>query len=144
MSTVTNVANEGDLILSWQVHLAKEQPKKLAAVLAIGIAVGAIAYFYIPSPIFILAGLMLFAGALSDFLFPTTYKITTTHASASTPVGKRIIAWESVKRCYLDNEGVKLSPLGYKSRLETYRGVYLRFGDKQEEVLEAVRKLKPE
>lgn len=143
MSTVANVAVEGDLILSWQVHLAKEQPRKLIIVIVVAIITAAIAYMYVPNWIYMIAMVLLLAGALSDFFFPTTYKITTTHIMASTPVGKRLMAWKEVKRCYLDEYGVKLSPLGYKTRLEAYRGVYLRFGDKKEEILDAVRKLKP-
>jgi hypothetical protein len=52
------------------------------------------------------------------------------------------IKWTSVKRCYLDDFGVKLSPLDRKSRLEAFRGVYLRFGDNQNQVIETVKSLK--
>lgn len=53
------------------------------------------------------------------------------------------IKWANVKRCYLDDFGVKLSPLDRVSRVEAFRGVYLRFGDNQNEVIEAVKALRP-
>lgn len=52
------------------------------------------------------------------------------------------IKWENVKRCYVDDLGVKLSPLDRASRIEAFRGVYLRFGDNQDAVIEAVKSLR--
>ena len=129
------------MVLRWQVHLAREQPRKLAVVVAAVSASALLAYAWVGNVIFAAAMIVAVLGALSDFLFPVTYTLTLTQASASTPVGKRVIAWKDVRKCYLDDFGVKLSSLKRRSRLEAYRGVYLRFGDNREEVLEAVRRL---
>jgi len=42
----------------------------------------------------------------------------------------------------VDDRGIKLSPLGKPGRLEAYRGVYLRFGDRAYEVKETVRRMR--
>lgn len=145
MSTsLTNAAiGDEEEVLRWQVHLAKDQPRKLAGVIAIVASVGALSYVWFGSIIPVLVMAFAVAGALSDFLLPVTYRLTSTHASASTLVGKQLIAWNDVRTVYLDDSGAKLSPLPGPSRLEAYRGVYLRFGDRREEVLDTVARLRP-
>lgn len=95
------------------------------------------------SPIAVIVTVLALIGALSDFLLPMTFVITTKNVSAYTLAGKRMMAWEDVRKCYIDESGVKISPLPRASRLEAYRGVYLRFGDRKEEVIAAVTRLKP-
>ncbi len=141
-NTLTNNAvGDENVILRWRVHLAKEQPQKLAVVLGAVAATGVLALGWYGS--LLPAALMAFAlfGALSDFLLPMNYTFTSTHVSASTAIGKRLMAWKDVRNVYADDQGVKLSPLARHSRLEAYRGVYVRFGDKRAEVLEAVKGL---
>jgi hypothetical protein len=145
-SIINTATSDEELVLCWQVHLAKDRPQQLIGVVLFIIAVALFAYFLFGNSIFstIVIAFVLF-GALSDFFLPMTFTLTKNHVSASTRLGKRIMAWKDVKRCYLDDSGVKLSPLGRQSRLEAYRGVYLRFGDKnREEVLDAIRKLRSE
>jgi hypothetical protein len=142
LSTANTLPVEGDVVLTWQVHLAKEQPKKLAVVIPATFVAAVCAFAWIQHPVFVIAMLLLVVGSLADFLFPVTYTITTTRVTVSTRAGKRIIAWKDVRKCYLDDFGVKLSPLRIQSRLEAYRGVYLRFGDKRKEVIEAVERLR--
>lgn len=148
MSTsITNtIASDEEVILQWQIHLAKEQPQKLAGIIIGTIGLGILTFLCFGSVIPVIVLLFAFLGSISDFLFPVTYTLTSTHATARTslgPVGLRTMAWADVRKVYLDDHGVKLSPLGRRSRLEAYRGVYLRFGDKQQEVIDAVKKLRP-
>jgi len=81
-------------------------------------------------------------ASLADFLLPVRYVISRDKASVKM-IGKSLeIKWQDVKRCYLDESGVKLSPLDRVSRLEAFRGVYLRFADNKDEVIEAVKSLR--
>jgi len=82
-------------------------------------------------------GVVLF-GAISEFLLPITYTITEQGASASSLFARRSIRWKDVRHVYLDSLGVKLSPVSRESRLEAFRGVYLRFDRNQDKVLAAV------
>lgn len=82
-------------------------------------------------------------ASLSDFLFPVTYFITPHGASCKMLLKSSEIKWANVRRCYLDDCGVKLSPLDRTSRVEAFRGVYLRFGDNQDEVIKIVKSLRP-
>ncbi len=135
-------AVEDQPILSWTVHLARTQPAK--AIASVAFVCAAIAFGCILAGPFV-AGLVAAAliASLSDFLFPVRYIITRDKASCRT-IGKGSeIMWANVKRCYLDDSGVKLSPLDRVSRLEAFRGVYLRFAGNKDEVIEAVKSLRP-
>jgi len=127
--------------LRWTVHLAREHPTKLfasigACALAAWCAAGILGW------IGALAVVVVVVCALAEFLFPVSYQITTDEASCRTVFARTSITWEKVKNCYLDNLGIKLSPLAKGSRLEAYRGIYLRFAGNREEVIQAVRAMR--
>ncbi|MCX8053363.1 MAG: hypothetical protein N3B12_06110 [Armatimonadetes bacterium] len=81
-------------------------------------------------------------GSLAEFLFPVTYEITSDSAVCRTLFKQTEISWHNVRRYYLDNSGIKLSPLDRPSRLEAFRGVYLRFAGNDRQVIEAVRAIR--
>jgi len=141
-SLTDSVDTKDEVVLRWQVHLAKEEPRKLFVVIAAIVAMAALALVWI-GPIGVITTAFVLVGALSEFLLPITFIITPTHVSASTLVGKRIMAWKDAKKCYVTDDGVKISPLPRASRLEAFRGVYLLFGDHKQEVLDIVARLKP-
>ena len=129
-------------ILAWKVHLLREEPKKallIAPVVLVGLVVS---YFLFHSLLFPAVAMLMFASALSEYLFPIRYEITSTGATARTMVGRTAVGWDRVKKYYVDDRGIKLSTLPTAGRLESYRGVYLRFGGSRDEVIEAVRRMR--
>lgn len=140
-SCVANAEHEDSIILRWTVHLALEHPRKLLVLLALLSTLMAASYWVIGAlgPI---AVALAMGGALAEFLFPVTYELTEQGAMCKTLVKFSEIKWKNVKRCYLDDLGVKLSPLEHQSRLEAFRGVYLRFGNNRDEVIEAVKSMR--
>jgi hypothetical protein len=84
----------------------------------------------------------LLISSLADFLFPVRYEINERGASVRTLLGRTFIEWERVRKYYLDDHGIKLSPLIKPGRLEAYRGVYLKFGSRRDEITEAVRRIR--
>lgn len=128
--------------LAWQVHLLREEPAKaflIAPFVAISLFV---CYIIFHSPLFLAVTLFLFMSSLSEFLFPIRYTIDSRGALSRTLFGRNYIEWERVQKYYLDDHGIKLSPLRRQGRLEAFRGVYLRFGGHREQVIEAVRRLR--
>ena len=129
-------------ILSWKVHLARQYPARTIVCIAfIAVAVTA-GYFTVGPYVAALIGAALIAS-FSDFLFPVRYVIATDRVSCRMLFKSAQIKWADVKRCYVDDQGVKLSPLDRVSRLEAFRGVYLRFGANEREVIETVKSLRP-
>ena len=129
------------IVLSWRVHLAKEYPGKLiCSVLAIVLA--SLAAHYAIGGIASIAVAIIMVASASDFLFSVKYEISKDGATCKTLLKMASISWENVKHCYIDEHGIKLSPLEQQSRLEAFRGVYLRFQDNQEQVIDVVKSLR--
>ena len=129
-------------VLSWTVHLARQRPAMTIASV-IFIALASAGGFVAIGPAAGLLVAVVLVGFLSDFLFPMTYHITTENATCRMLLNRTEIRWADVRRCYLDDHGVKLSPLDRVSRLEAFRGVYLRFQGNEDKVIEAVKSLRP-
>lgn len=129
-------------ILSWSVHLARRHPAKAIVSLAFVTAATAVGCVLAGPYVSLFAAVALVAS-LSDFLFPVRYLITSESACCRMLLKTSEVKWANVKRCYLDDYGVKLSPLDRTSKMEAFRGVYLRFSDNQDEVIGTVKALRP-
>jgi len=129
-------------ILAWKVHLVCEQPVKALWIAPVVIVSLALSLIIFHSFIYPLIALIIFLSALSEYLFPIHYRITEDGASMRTLTGRAFIKWVDVKKYYLDDCGIKLSPLENPGRLEPYRGVYLRFGENKDTVIGTVRRMR--
>lgn len=140
----TKIQFEPGAPLTWRVHLLREEPKKLLFVLPI-VGVGLlVSYLMFHNLVFLAATLFLFASSLAEYLFPIRYTLDERGATMRTLFNKTFIEWDRVKKYYLDERGIKLSPLAHQGRLEAFRGVYLRFGARRDEVVETVRRIRDE
>jgi len=127
-----------DRKLEWTVHLAMEQPGKAAVVLAVAILAGVGTALAFSNPLLFLLGFLVIVGSTADFLLPVVQRIDEGGASRKVALSVSKIGWSDVKRVVVGEEGVKLSPLERSTRLAPFRGVYLRFGGRKEEVLQAI------
>ena len=64
---------------------------------------------------------------------PTYYIIDETGITIKHLGVKREKKWKELKRCYLERNGVFLSPFDIETRLENYRGIYVRVNGSQKE-----------
>lgn len=130
------------VLLEWHVHLAREQPLRTAIVIiAIAFAI-TLGYAWLQSWLgAVVTGFVLIC-ALSDFFFPVCYRLTSRGAEVRGFLSWHTIEWERVRSCYLDSNGlgVKLSPFPYPTRLNAFRGIYLRFADNADEVLKIIQR----
>lgn len=78
-------------------------------------------------------------GSLSSFFFPTKYLITEETITIRSVFRKNSVSWDRFKRYYIDKNGIFLSPFTQPSRLENFRGVYIRFGDNRDYVINYVK-----
>ncbi len=47
--------------------------------------------------------------------------------------------WDSFKTYYPDKNGIFLSPFAHKTRLENFRGLYIRLKENRKEVLDFIK-----
>lgn len=124
------------------MHLACVRPRKTA--LALGLVTGAAAWSIVlfgnlTAPA---ATVVLLVGALAEYLFPIRYRLTREGAEARGPFYWRKIAWQEVRRVYVGEQEIKLSPLPLPGPREGFRGVLLRCPDNQEPVRELVEQFR--
>ena len=117
-----------DTAIEWQVHLARRQPGRAVLLLLGTLSCSLLCFSLFRNWLFALftAGALL--AATSEFLFPIRYRLTAEAAEMRNLHNWRRITWAEVRKAYLLDDGIKLSPLAVPNRLESFRGVMLRFG----------------
>jgi hypothetical protein len=133
---------ERDVLLSWTVSLVRKGGllKPVVALAVIGGILALGAYLYRDALLVLFAATVFFL-ATADYFFPMRFWLTREAAFRKTFFGTKFIRWTKVKLCYLDDKGIKLSPLEKRSRAEALRGLFLYFGDNRDELVETVRNL---
>jgi hypothetical protein len=119
------VANESRL--QWQVHLARRHPERLPA-LAMILVIGAICVWLLFGQVLpVLVALCLLLGAAVEYLLPIQYTIDREGVAARSAVSHLALSWRDVRRCRSDMAGMLVTPLPVASRLDRFRGVFLRY-----------------
>ncbi|HEY3781630.1 MAG TPA: hypothetical protein VGL56_11130 [Fimbriimonadaceae bacterium] len=130
--------NEETSPLIWQVRLWTKEPKKLFIILAACCLAGLVGWLLFSQIAYVLIGFACVAAATAEFWLPQQYKLDPKGASARCGLATTAITWEEVKRVIPDQKGVKLTPLAADGKLSPFRGVYLRFGEKRDEVMQTI------
>lgn len=126
--------------LEWTVRLWEQAPQKRWAVVVVGLAGAAIGYAMFANFLVALAAFVCIAASSSEYVFPLHYRLTPTVARVRCGISVTEIEWKAVKRVIEGSNGVKLSPLEQDSRLAPFRGVYLRYANNREAILEYVKR----
>jgi hypothetical protein len=124
----------------WKVHLFRSQPQKGISALFAAALVAFLGYTALGSVLIAICAALAVILSISEFLFPIIYRMNERDASASSPFTTTSIRWEDVRHVCVDSNGVKLSPLARPSRLEPFRGIYLRFAGNRDQVLAEIEK----
>jgi len=126
--------------LKWKNWLAKEKPWLAVLVLLILFVVWLFSYSLIPN--YFLATILSLAVFfyLSEFFLPTEYCISQDGVWKKIGPVKITKKWELLRSFYTDKNGVLLSPFSRPTRLDTFRGIYLRFGkDNKGKIVELIK-----
>jgi hypothetical protein len=139
------LAAKENLLLEWQVHLARRRPAKLLPALGAIFVAALLVQFTTHNPWLSLATLLLLVFAAAEYLFPIHYRLTEKGVSARNLLNYRYLPWEQLRRCYRGPEGIKLSPLPYGGWRESFRGIQLRVeGETRQKAEELINRLRPE
>lgn len=100
--------------------------KGLVLVLVVA-ATAAAVFLATGSPGWTLLSVVLLLAGVHDFLLPTTFQLSEEGVSSRILWYRRHKPWSSCRSYWVDAHGVLLSPFSERSRLESHRGLYLRF-----------------
>lgn len=84
-------------------------------------------------------GVLILFGSLAGFYFPTRYYFYDDHLIIKTTMQSLRKEWSQYRSYYPDKNGVLLSPFGHPTRLENFRGLYVKFAGNRDRVMEIVK-----
>ncbi|MCH8979386.1 MAG: hypothetical protein IH945_09130 [Armatimonadetes bacterium] len=131
--------SDGADSLEWTLRLDPETPRRRYTVLAIALMAGAAGLVLFDSPLLSIIAVAAIVLSAAELFFPVKYRLDAQGARATCGLSVTAVAWSDVKRVLPMRDGLRLSPLEKPSRLEEFRGVYLRFSDNEEEVSGKIR-----
>jgi len=137
------IPHDSQANLEWTVHLIKERPAAVARIAACFVATIFCGLFLFHSLLLAMLPAIALLLSVSEYWLPVRYTLTAKGATARWGLVLLEIAWADVRHAYLTADGIKLSPLERSgSRMESLRGIFLRFSDNRHEVIAAVRTLR--
>ena len=125
-------------VLRWRSHpFATKKLTSLLVVLCL-LAVWVSVYLTTFSLTLTLVSIFILLGALCPFFLPTDYELTSDKVKVRFFFSQKEKNWSFYRSFYVDKNGVLLSPFERPSRLENFRGIYVRFDRNKDEVVEFV------
>lgn len=129
--------------LTWRSHPARERPIAAILVVVFIILVTLVIYEIMDRSVLMAAiGGAILVVSLSTFFFPTTFTVDEKRVVIKYMFSAKDRNLSAFRKYYPGMRGVLLSPYLSPSRLENFRGFYLRYGkDNKAEVDEFVKRL---
>jgi len=126
-------------VLEWSSHPVKK--KTLISILIMVFLFVVWLVVYLTTSSLFLTGLsvIIMLVSLSSFFLPTHYELDQKKVKIRFFFTTRERDWNALRSFYVDKNGVLLSPFAKPSRLENFRGVYVRFNQNKEQVVDFVK-----
>jgi len=118
---------ERETSVRWVSLPLQHAPWKGLVLVLVVAATAAAVFLGTGSPGWTLLSVILLLAGVHDFLLPTTYQLSEEGVSSRTLWYRRHKPWSFCRSYWVDAHGVLLSPFPGRSRLESHRGLYLRF-----------------
>jgi len=130
--------------LEWSAYPLLAYPGRSALavllVLLSGVLVGIAAGYWFVGAL----GAVILIMSLYNHFFPSYYRLDGSGAEVRVLLAKRRRGWDYFRSYYADTTGVMLSTFTYASRLDSFRGMNLRFSkENRDEVIGFVKKYLP-
>jgi len=124
----------------WTVHPIKRNWKVSVSVIFFLLALCVSIYISFHSLAYLLISVIILFGSLIPFFLPTTYSLQDDCITVKSLFRRFSKDWVAFRSFYPDRNGVLLSPFSFPSRLENFRGLYVRFNENGSEVLDFIGK----
>jgi hypothetical protein len=125
--------------LKWSSHPVKRRTTVSILVVLFLLAVWVVVYVTTSSILLTGLAVIIMLGSMSSFFLPTNYELDQKKVKIRFFFTNREREWSAFRSFYVDKNGVLLSPFAKPSRMENFRGVYVRFGRNKDQVVDFVR-----
>jgi uncharacterized membrane protein len=127
------------LSLKWSSHPLKKNFWVTILVVIFLFAIWLGVYLTTGNPLLLALSVVIMLGSLSSFFLPTRYELDDDKVKIIYLISMRERRWDTFRSYYVDKNGVLLSPFERPSRLENFRGLYIRFNKNKEQVVDFVK-----
>lgn len=114
--------------ISWCVHPFVENWKRTVILLIFLSSILVILYIGFQSIVVVFFSALLLIGPLYKYFLPFHYHCRSDSLVVSACCYNFERPWSSFRSNYIDKNGIFLSPFSKPTRLENFRGIYVRFG----------------
>lgn len=129
---------EDETILEWTSHPARKRPLITILLVIFLTALVLIVYSLTESYLFTAIGAVVLWGSLTQYFMSTRFILSEQGVKVRYVINKIEKPWSQFRTYYRDKNGVLLSPFVRPSRMENFRGLYVRFDNNQDEVMNVV------
>ena len=114
---------------NWISHPAKERPFAAVVVSILCLIIFYTVYHFTTSPLMVVTAIAFMVISLATFFFPTNYTIGDGKVKIKYLFTEKIRNMTAFRAVYPGQRGVLLSPYISPTRMENFRGFYLRYGE---------------
>lgn len=126
------------LPLTWTTHPLVENPSKGVLGTVLVATVVWVVHISFGELHFTILAIIFLLGSLRQFFFPTTYTLTANSVKIQGLIFPDERPWSKFRRVIKYNDQALLTPMARPTRLDAYRGVYIRFHGNRDEVLDII------
>lgn len=126
-------------VLKWSSHPVKKKASVSVLVVVFLLVVWWVVYVSTSSVFLTGLSVVIMLVSLSSFFLPTHYELDQRKVRIQYLLTRREREWGAFRSFYVDKNGVLLSPFPKPSRLENFRGVYVRFNRNKDQVVDFVK-----
>lgn len=125
--------------LTWKVHPLRENwmQSTLLLLFLLLLFVG-ICWLFQSVSVALLSSVFV-TSSLYRYFVPFRYELYEHQLCVAAPFYRLTKPWTAFRSFYVDKNGILLSPFVKPSRLESFRGVYVRFGANQSQVVHFIK-----
>ena len=124
---------------TWRVHPLCENWTRSSLLLLFLLLLFSIVYWLFQSIFVAFLSAIFVVSSLYRYFVPFQYELHEGQLVITAPFYSLTKPWSDFRSFYVDNNGVLLSPFVQPSRLENFRGVYVRFGANRSEVVNFIK-----
>jgi len=125
-------------VLRWRSHPFMRKKRVSFLVILCLVAVWVSVYLTTFSTLMTVVSVIILLGALGPFFLPTDYELSSDKIKVKFFFSQKEKDWSFYRSFYVDKNGVLLSPFEKPSRLENFRGIYIRFAQNKKQVVKFV------
>ena len=125
--------------IKWTIHPVKKNLKLSVLVIIFLVTICISIYISFDSLLLSFLSAVFLFSSLSSFFFPTTYIFHEKGIIVKNAFREFSKEWNSYKRYYIDKNGIFLSPFPHRTRLENFRGLYIKFDNNKEQVISYIK-----